>query len=243
MSNFVNTKNPTPFGFEKLLENANFSKPDNRQGVYVIYSKKNNKFYIGSSVSILKRKSQHFHHLKNGHHQNAYLQSSFNKNKNHFVFGVLFYTEDSLAWEQKLLDIYYDNQKQCYNLSKTASFPSISKEGKKRLSDSKKKMHAENPWIREKACAARKTPEVKRIQRETNLKQRKDPNYAIYLANCCREKLKKYYNVTLINKEGRTLFIGWNLREFCRKNNFDRANINRLLGNKAKSVMGWRLYE
>ena len=50
-----------------------------KTGIYKITNLKNNKIYIGQSVDIGKRISNHKYKLKKNIHQNIYLQSSFNK--------------------------------------------------------------------------------------------------------------------------------------------------------------------
>ncbi len=213
----------------------------NEEGVYVVKNVQNGKFYIGSSNKMLKRRREHFSALNRNAHQNKYLQNAFNKNPLAFVFEAVAYLEDSKIYEQKLLDQYYDNQENCYNFSKTVKYPTMSEDGRKRLSESKKKMHAENPWILEKARKARQNDRVKKIQRETNLKQRQDPAYAKNLAEACRKKLRKYYDVTLIHDNGEELFIGWNLRAFCRKHGFERSALIKTLKGKQKTILGWRI--
>ena len=59
-------------------------------GIYLIKNKINNKVYIGSSVDIDRRKSQHLSELKYNHHHNKYLQRSWNKyGEDNFEFLVL----------------------------------------------------------------------------------------------------------------------------------------------------------
>ncbi len=48
-------------------------------GVYTIYNKISNKYYVGSSINICDRKSKHFLTLKKNIHSNIRLQNSFNK--------------------------------------------------------------------------------------------------------------------------------------------------------------------
>ena len=50
-------------------------------GVYKIENIKNGKFYIGSSINFIKRKSSHFRALIMNKHPNSHLQSSFNKKR------------------------------------------------------------------------------------------------------------------------------------------------------------------
>jgi len=47
-------------------------------GIYCILNTANSKRYIGQSVDLLRRKSYHFTHLRNGSHRNRHLQAAFN---------------------------------------------------------------------------------------------------------------------------------------------------------------------
>lgn len=49
------------------------------EGVYVIYSLKNNDFYIGSSINIGQRIKQHLYSLRNGTHKTFRLQEDYQK--------------------------------------------------------------------------------------------------------------------------------------------------------------------
>lgn len=67
-------------------------------GIYTIRNIVNNKIYIGQSLYISKRFSNHKYKLKNDIHYNPYLQSSFNKyGFNNFIFETIeVCTEDNL---------------------------------------------------------------------------------------------------------------------------------------------------
>lgn len=59
-------------------------------GIYKILNIINTKVYIGSSTNLRYRISKHFNHLKKNHHNNDYLQRSFNKwGKDSFIFEIL----------------------------------------------------------------------------------------------------------------------------------------------------------
>ena len=59
-------------------------------GIYCIECLGNNKRYVGSSVNIFMRFSDHKKALKNNRHFNSYLQNAWNKYKeDKFVFYVL----------------------------------------------------------------------------------------------------------------------------------------------------------
>lgn len=59
-----------------------------RAGIYYIKNLINGKLYIGSSKNLYERFLSHIKTLLKNKHCNIYLQNSFNKNKENFVFGV-----------------------------------------------------------------------------------------------------------------------------------------------------------
>jgi group I intron endonuclease len=126
-------------------------------GIYKILNIKNNKFYIGSSKNLIKRKNQHFLFLKLNIHHNKHLQNSWNKYEpENFIFEILEICDqgDLLIKEQ----YYIDTLRPHYNISPTAGSTSgykhtedtkkilseihkgktVSEEVKKRMSESKK---------------------------------------------------------------------------------------------------------
>ena len=100
------------------------TKPKIKRGIYRILNKVNGKFYIGSSVNIVKRWWEHKKSLRLGIHVNAHLQRSWNEyGEESFVFE--FYedlghlTENEIAKREKeFIQLYFDNGKNCYNVSK-----------------------------------------------------------------------------------------------------------------------------
>lgn len=92
-------------------------------GIYQIINVANGNFYIGSSIDIFRRKSQHFSDLKKNIHTNPKLQNAFNSySKDSFRFYVVESCEEQemLKIEQQYLDVVWDNGIKCYNVSKTA---------------------------------------------------------------------------------------------------------------------------
>lgn len=89
--------------------------------VYKITNVQSNQMYVGSTINIEQRKTQHFSSLRNNSHHCVFLQRAFNKYKeDNFVFEVvaLFESEDTCReFEQLVLDEAYDS---LYNTSKTA---------------------------------------------------------------------------------------------------------------------------
>ena len=110
-------------------------------GIYKITNITNNKFYIGQSTDLSKRKSDHFYTLKNNCHCNFHLQSSYNKyGKKNFKFETLLYCEsfELTRYEQYLVDCLrpeYNIRKECVDSPKRIF---LSEEGKQKLSKLRK---------------------------------------------------------------------------------------------------------
>jgi len=86
-------------------------------GIYAIWNKVDNKYYIGSSKNLRKRKTCHFKELRKGHHANRHLQSAVNRDGiENFIFIVLEIVNEKnlLIKEQKWIDTY--GFKNLYNL-------------------------------------------------------------------------------------------------------------------------------
>lgn len=80
------------------------------RGIYKITNKINNKVYVGESLNIIKRWSEHINELKNNNHCNYKLQTDWNKyGENNFKFEVILYLDESIKnYVDKYLLIYYE---------------------------------------------------------------------------------------------------------------------------------------
>jgi len=110
-------------------------------GVYSITNTVNGHRYIGSSVNITQRISNHKNGLKHGYHHNAHLQNAFKKyGESAFVFTPILYCdpENNLLFEQMCIDGLNHE----YNKSNIAEAPTrgirLSQEHKEKLSAIKK---------------------------------------------------------------------------------------------------------
>lgn len=94
-------------------------------GVYKITNKINNKYYIGSAVSIMYRLNTHKRLLRDNKHFNTHLQASYNKyGLSNFIFEQLEVTTKEIMIEKEQYWINYldaTNVKKGYNKRKIAS--------------------------------------------------------------------------------------------------------------------------
>lgn len=81
-----------------------------KSGIYKIRNLINNKIYIGSSINVSVRISQHKLQLKNKKHHNKYLQSSVNKyGIENFEYSILEYCNENELLEREEYYINYYN--------------------------------------------------------------------------------------------------------------------------------------
>lgn len=81
-------------------------------GIYCIQNKINNKMYIGQSIHIHRRWSEHKYELNNNIHENDYLQKAWNKyGSDNFIFNII-----------ELCDIDELDDKECYYISSYNTF-------------------------------------------------------------------------------------------------------------------------
>lgn len=95
-------------------------------GVYKITNVVNNKVYIGSSVSLKKRKALHFSDLKRDKHCNIYLQNSYNKyGIDCFLFEIIEICQplECLEREQFYINKYIKDGTSIYNICQVAGSP------------------------------------------------------------------------------------------------------------------------
>src|SRR3990167_6377015 len=104
-------------------------------GIYEIRNKVTHKRYVGSTINLVRRREQHWTHLRNGIHCNLYLQSSWDKHgESAFEFRIIgkCYPERLIELEQEVID----HLKPEYNLAKVAG----SSLGIKRTEETRRKI-------------------------------------------------------------------------------------------------------
>lgn len=90
--------------------------------IYIIRNKINNKFYLGSTNTPIKRKSEHFRFLRKKTHHSPILQNAYNKYGKENLEFIIFqfcYLSDKLELEQYYLDLL----KPEYNISLSSTAP------------------------------------------------------------------------------------------------------------------------
>jgi len=187
-------------------------KNDCKSGVYRIINLLNEKFYIGSTIDLMKRKVNHFNILKINKHKNKHLQNSWNKyGEENFKFEIIELVEDVnnlIDREQYYISKYWDSCKTCYNISPTAgntlgvkmseeskmkmsklkTGKKLSEEHKKKISESGKgrKLTKENQQILIKAnTGAKRSEETKKKMSKIHKgkKLSNETKYKISIAN------------------------------------------------------------
>jgi group I intron endonuclease len=114
-------------------------------GIYIITCTPTGKIYIGSSVNIRVRCSEHRTILRKGNHHSRHFQNAWNKyGEENFVFEVLQPCDksDLITFEQWYLDTLCPFGKRGFNIAKDAKAPTrgmeVSIETRKKLSESTK---------------------------------------------------------------------------------------------------------
>jgi len=109
--------------------------------IYAIVCQDNNKIYIGSTVRLQKRKYEHWHKLKNGRHDNKYMQNSWNLyGEKSFSFLVI--DECNLA-SLASMEYHYVNITGSYNKEvgfNNTKYTNSPQRGTKKSEDIKKKI-------------------------------------------------------------------------------------------------------
>jgi group I intron endonuclease len=206
----------------------------NSGGVYKISNLTNGRIYIGSTYRFKKRYTNHNNQLKSNSHKNTFLQNDYNKcGPNSFLFEVIEVIEDKesrILAEQVLIDEYYDNQKQCYNLRKDAQY---SREGKKNnfptaLTDKRKQKQSEEN-------IAKRSEGMKKFYLEHPEEKQK-------LSKRAKEVRWKNHdlNLTITHQEtGEVVVINGSLKEWCETNGQSYKAFSQLVNGKIKTSGGW----
>ena len=157
-------------------------------GIYQIKNTKNNKIYVGSSINIKARWSQHRSDLKKMKHHSKHLQRAwYHYGEDAFVFSILEDVEDPnllIEREQHYLDLYKSYEKEIgYNNSPTAKNClgyRHTDEAKARMSKSRKGLKRSEETKRKMSIAGKNrkpiTEETREKMRTSSMKRWSDPN-------------------------------------------------------------------
>lgn len=149
----------------------------NLPGIYKICNIKNGKFYIGSSVNIRKRRTNHLYRLEAGNSSSPILQRAFNKyGRDNFEFSVLEFCDDGvlISREQYWIDLLSPQ----YNSIKNITVPPMSgrKHSKKSLIKMSKSHSKASQSTKDKISSSVKALWANPFSRNALLKNRKYQN-------------------------------------------------------------------
>lgn len=221
-----------------FIARCNYAEPrtslPEEPGIYLILNTVNQHFYIGSTVNLRRRWSQHIWYLDNNRHHNPHFQNAWNKYGGcSFVYFVLEIVPDMqsiLAAEQRWIDeTDAAIKRDCYNVCATAG----SHLGRKRSEETKQRMSRAqtgktiNAEAREKMRAAKLgrklTPEHVEKVRQTSL-GRRYPNRP--------EEWKQQYRKLTSDQvaELRELRAqGWYMHQLAARYGIGQSTVNRIL--------------
>lgn len=154
-------------------------------GIYQIRHVASGKVYVGSAISLSRRKIEHWRDLRRGDHGNAKLQRAWNKyGEDAFVFEVLepvLLLEDLLTREQDWI-LKLDVCRKGYNLAPTAGSllgHKMSMETRQRMSKVKtgvRKSPEHVAKVKEALTGRRMTDEQREKMRVAKLGKTRDPH-------------------------------------------------------------------
>jgi len=152
------------------MENLNIFLFKNRRGIYKIFDRKRNRYYIGSSINLYKRINSHLYTLKSNIHSNPFLQNHVNKyGLDSLKVEILQIVNEKMTprqlidLEQNYLDTYY-NETNCFNIVDTAQYIN-SDTAKKKTNEGIKKMW-ENNYDEMKLKVMKNLKKAKLIKKE-----------------------------------------------------------------------------
>jgi group I intron endonuclease len=121
----------------------------NKPGIYRIVNRVNGKVYYGSSINLKQRESSHYSDLKYNRHGNYHIQNAYNLyGKENVIYEPMFNcpADQCLYFEQILLDMWFDNCVNCYNMEPDASSSRGRKDSKETQKKRSKSHMGKIPW-------------------------------------------------------------------------------------------------
>jgi group I intron endonuclease len=114
-------------------------------GIYAIHNIVSDKWYVGQSIDVFKRLTQHQKDLENKRHRNILLQKSWNHHGSRaFQFLILLqareYSTKYLTEEEQYWMFFYGypNRQKCYNLRDAGGLGRLSEEHRNKIAASSK---------------------------------------------------------------------------------------------------------
>lgn len=231
-----------------------------QSGIYRIKNLINNRFYIGSSINIRKRLNRHQWELNKNIHYNKYLQNDWNKfGKENFILEQIEICdkENCFEIEQKYLNLYFDYQKQCYNINLQVDGPKGKVYSKKRHL---KHLECQN-HRKKKFTVLSPNNEIitfigiRKFCREQNIKFTTFLNmlHGNTISTCegwrlpCNKNKQatksKYqkYDIKLVSPTGEVYNNIFNLEQFCREHDLQSSCIRHLIVGKHKTHKNWKI--
>ena len=202
-------------------------------GIYKIQF--NDKIYIGSAINFRKRKNVHIHRLRKNNHDNAHLQSAYNKyGEEEFIFTPILICEsfELIRYEQSFIDILCPE----YNICKVAN----SMLGYRHTKKTRKKLSKSKMGL---LVGYKHTKEAKKNMSEAqSLRGR-----TVKVSDETIERLKKSHSKinwgSFISPEGIIYRDVFNLSEFSRVHSItSRPQMCRLSREECAGYLGWRKY-
>lgn len=108
-----------------------------KSGIYCIVNHETGKFYVGQTVNLEKRKSEHFWRLRKGTHANVHMQRAYNINPKAFEFRVIEFCDIDKLDER---EIFFINQLKAMGKGYNLCEGGHSTRGRKCTDETKKKI-------------------------------------------------------------------------------------------------------
>jgi group I intron endonuclease len=213
-------------------------------GIYKIVNKTTGKYYVGSSLNVLRRWNDHVRILNKNEHKNDYLQNAWNKyGQLSFEFVIVSILPNTtterelLLEEQKWLDVAI-NDPLTYNLTFVAGNPNLnlSDYSRKKRSESLKRVIRTPEWkakISKSKMGVKPTPSA---LLNMSLSKIGKPQTEEQKKNATNSRRKHW---DFVSPSGDHIHI-YDLKRFCRENGLTPSQMYDVYNGKRISCKGWK---